>query len=90
MAWGTALPPMAASSPVATEGFTRATRTGITTPPGPSQRAGTRGPGQIDTFWIVDVDGSIVIIGAMYRADTPTDRIQEMRAIAESATFEEH
>ncbi len=29
----------------------------------------------------------IVIIDAMYRADTPAERIQEMRAIAESATF---
>jgi len=29
-----------------------------------------------------------VIIDAMYRADTPADRIQEMRAIVESATFE--
>jgi len=47
-----------------------------------------QGPGQIDTFWIVDVDGAIVIINAMYRADTPPDRIEEMRAIAESATFE--
>jgi len=47
-----------------------------------------QGPGQIDTFWIVDVDGAIVIIDAMYRADTPADRIQEMRAIVESASFE--
>jgi hypothetical protein len=47
-----------------------------------------QGPGQIDTFWIVEVDDAIVIIDAMYRADTPADRIQEMRAIAESATFE--
>lgn len=46
-----------------------------------------QGPGQIDTFWIVDVDGAIVIIDAMYRTDTPADRIEEMRAIAESATF---
>jgi|GEM_PF-1556261 len=46
-----------------------------------------QGPGQIDTFWIVQVDDAIVIIDAMYRADTPTDRIAEMRSIAESATF---
>jgi hypothetical protein len=44
-------------------------------------------PGQIDTFWIVEVDGAIVIIDAMYRGDTPAERIEEMRAIAESATF---
>jgi hypothetical protein len=46
-----------------------------------------QGPGQIDTFWIVDVDGAIVIIDAMYRADTSAERIEEMRVIAESATF---
>ena len=47
-----------------------------------------QGPGQIDTFWIVDVDGAIVIIDAMYRPDTSAERIEEMRSIAESATFE--
>lgn len=46
------------------------------------------GPGQIDTFWIVDVDGAIVIIDAMYRHDTPAERVEEMRSIAESAAFE--
>lgn len=48
---------------------------------------GHQAPGQIDTFWIVEVDGAIVIIDAMYRGDTPAERIEEMRAIAESATF---
>jgi hypothetical protein len=47
-----------------------------------------QGPGQIDDFWIVDVEGSIVIIDAMYRPDTPPETIDEMRALAESATFE--
>jgi hypothetical protein len=47
-----------------------------------------QGPGQIDDFWIVDVEGSIVIIDAMYRPDTPPATIEEMRALAESATFE--
>lgn len=47
-----------------------------------------QGPGQVDEFWIVDVGGSIVIIDAMYRPDTPAAVIDEMRAIAESATFE--
>jgi hypothetical protein len=47
-----------------------------------------QGPGQIDTFWIAEVDDAIVIIDAMYRADTPAERIEEMRSIAESATFE--
>jgi hypothetical protein len=47
-----------------------------------------QGPGQIDELWILDVNGSVAIIDAMYRADTPPDVIDEMRAIAESATFE--
>jgi hypothetical protein len=47
-----------------------------------------QGAGQIDELWILDVDGSIAIIDAMYRPDTPTALIEEMRSIAESATFE--
>jgi hypothetical protein len=47
-----------------------------------------QGPGQVDEFWILDVDGDIVIIDAMYRPDTPPALVEEMRAIAESATFE--
>ena len=47
-----------------------------------------QGPGQIDTYWVVDVDGAIVIINGMYRPDTSAERIEEMRSIAESATFE--
>jgi hypothetical protein len=47
-----------------------------------------QGPGQIDELWIVDVDGAIVIIDAMYRGDTPDEVIGELRSIAESVTFE--
>ena len=47
-----------------------------------------QGPGQIDELWIVDVDGAVAIIDAMYRSDTPAELIDEMRTIAESATFE--
>jgi hypothetical protein len=43
---------------------------------------------EIDTFWIVGVDGAIVIIEGIYRPDTTAERIEEMRSIAESATFE--
>lgn len=46
-----------------------------------------QGPGQIDDFWIVDVDGAIVILDFMYRPDTSAELIAEMRAMAESATF---
>jgi len=47
-----------------------------------------QGPGQVDELWIVDVDGVIVIIDAMSRPDSPAALVEEMRAIAESATFE--
>jgi len=47
-----------------------------------------QGPGQIDDLWFVDVEGSIVEIRAMYRPDTPTELLEEMRTIVESATFE--
>jgi hypothetical protein len=47
-----------------------------------------QGPGQIDELWILDVDGATVVLDAMYRADTSAALIEEMRAIAESATFE--
>lgn len=46
------------------------------------------GPGQIDEFWILDVDGAFVILDAMYRPDTPPELVEELRGIAESATFE--
>ena len=47
-----------------------------------------QGPGQIDELWIIDVDGAVVILDAMYRPDTSAELIAEMRSIAESATFE--
>lgn len=47
-----------------------------------------QGPGQIDELWILDVDGEFAIVDAMYRQDTPPHLVEEMRAIAESATFE--
>lgn len=47
-----------------------------------------QGPGQVDELWILDVDGSVVIIDAMYRPDTPAVVIEELRSIARSATFQ--
>jgi hypothetical protein len=47
-----------------------------------------QGPGQIDELWILDVDGAFVIIDAMYRPDTPPALVEELRAIAKSATFD--
>ena len=47
-----------------------------------------QGPGQIDDFWFVDVEGSVVEIRAMYRPDTPRELLEEMRTLVESATFQ--
>jgi len=47
-----------------------------------------QGPGQIDALWILDVDGSIVIIDATYSPATPLEVVDELRTLAESATFE--
>lgn len=47
-----------------------------------------QGPGQIDELWILDVDGAIVILDATYGPEAPADLVDEMRAMAESATFE--
>jgi hypothetical protein len=46
-----------------------------------------QGPGQIDEIWILNVNGAVAILDVMYRPDTPAPLIDEMRAIAESATF---
>jgi hypothetical protein len=46
-----------------------------------------QGPGQVDELWILDVDGAIVILDATYGPAAPAALIDEMRAMAESATF---
>lgn len=46
-----------------------------------------QGPGQIDEVWVVDVDGVPAIIDAAYFKGTPPSVVDELRAIAESATF---
>lgn len=47
-----------------------------------------QGAGQIDELWILDVDGSIVILDATYGPAAPADLVEELRTLAESATFE--
>jgi hypothetical protein len=59
---------------------------GIEGEPEPARNA--QGPGQIDELWILDVDGAIVILDAAYSPSTPADLVEEMRAMAASATFE--
>lgn len=53
---------------------------------GPARNA--QGAGQIDELWILDVDGLIVILDAAYSPATPVDLVDELQALAESATFE--
>lgn len=47
-----------------------------------------QGPGQIDELWILDVNASIVILDAAYGPAAPPDLVDELRTLAESATFE--
>ena len=47
-----------------------------------------QGPGQIDELWILDVNGAIVFLDATYSPATPAELVDELRALAESATFE--
>jgi hypothetical protein len=47
-----------------------------------------QGPGQVDEVWILNVNQAIALIHVMYGPDTPAALIDEMRTIAESATFE--
>ena len=47
-----------------------------------------QGAGQIDELWILDVNGSIVILDAGYSPATPAELVEEIRTLAESATFE--
>ncbi|MBA3778194.1 MAG: hypothetical protein H0X16_02600 [Chloroflexi bacterium] len=46
-----------------------------------------QGAGQVDELWILDVDGSIVILDATYSPATPNELVEELRTLAESATF---
>ncbi len=47
-----------------------------------------QGPGEIDEIWIVDVDGSVVLLQGGYYADTPPGVVDELREILSSATFD--
>lgn len=47
-----------------------------------------QGPGQIDELWILDVGDSMLVIDAMYRPNTPTALLEEIRSIVASVTLE--
>jgi hypothetical protein len=55
--------------------------------PLPHPDRGAWGPGQIDEFWIVNVDGHVVMFDLAYGTATPQGVIDDMRATVESATF---
>ena len=46
-----------------------------------------QGPGQIDKLWIVDVDGTPLIIDAAWYDETPPEHVAEIEAIVASTTF---
>lgn len=46
------------------------------------------GPHQTEELWIVDVDGLIVVLDAVYYPDTPPRVVDELRAMLASATFD--
>ncbi len=46
-----------------------------------------QGAGQVDELWILDVNGSIVILDSATSPATPTAVVEEARAMAASATF---
>jgi hypothetical protein len=48
-----------------------------------------QGPGQIDEFWVLDVDGRPVMLDLTYWPDTPQEVIDEIYAVVESVTFGE-
>lgn len=45
-------------------------------------------PRQIEELWVVDLDGSIVVMDGVYYPDTMPSVVQELQAILASATFE--
>lgn len=52
---------------------------------GPERHA--QGAGQIDEFWVVDVNGVPMLLVLIYWPDTPQGVIDDLHAMAESATF---
>jgi hypothetical protein len=48
-----------------------------------------QGPGQIDEMWVLDVDGVVTVMDAMYGPETPAEHVDELRAILQSMTFGE-
>ena len=46
-----------------------------------------QGPGQIDELWILDMNGELIVLDAMYGAETPAEHVDELRAILGSMKF---
>ncbi|MEX0625633.1 MAG: hypothetical protein WD402_03725 [Chloroflexota bacterium] len=47
------------------------------------------GPGEIDTVYVLDIDGLIVAWNTKYYAGTPAEHVDELEAIVQSASFGE-
>ena len=47
-----------------------------------------QGAGQIDKVWVVDVDGTTVLIDAAWYAGTPPEDVAALEAIVQSIAFE--
>ena len=47
------------------------------------------GPGEIDTVYVLDVDGLIMVWNTSYYAGTPAEDVAELEAIVQSASFGE-
>ena len=49
---------------------------------------GYTGPGYVEEFWILDVEGTRLMIAAERSADSPSEDIEELRSILESIRIE--
>jgi hypothetical protein len=49
---------------------------------------GVQGQGEIDEVWVLDVNGSIVLLDGGYYPQTPQDTVDELHDILSSATFD--
>jgi hypothetical protein len=57
-------------------------------PSGEDAFYGYGGPGRIEEFWILDVDGTRLVVEATWTPDSPRKNVAEMRAILDSIKIE--
>ena len=49
----------------------------------------TRGPGQVDEMWVLDVNGTLAIIDVLYWEGTPATYVDELHMMIETLAIEE-